>query len=78
MHISRLENDYYHFDAVRHRLIGRGSGKIYSIGNLVKICVARVDLDQRQIDFELIEDKKKSKKQKSKKYKKAKNRKNHE
>lgn len=51
VHISALENDYYRFDSVRKRLVGERSGMVYNIGDKLKVTVANVDLDQRQIDF---------------------------
>lgn len=53
VHITALKNDYYNFDALHHRLVGRRSGKIYRLGDPIKVIVARVDLDDREIDFEL-------------------------
>ncbi|MBN1684620.1 MAG: ribonuclease R [Gammaproteobacteria bacterium] len=52
--IATLTDDYYHFDTVRYRLVGTRSGKIYRIGHSVTIQVARVDLEDREIDFVLI------------------------
>ncbi len=54
VHISSLGKDYFHFDPIAHRLIGERSGQSYQIGDAVKIKVARVDLDERKIDFELL------------------------
>jgi ribonuclease R len=54
VHISSLGKDYYQFDPVAHRLIGERSGQTYQIGDPVKIKVARVDLDDPKIDFELL------------------------
>lgn len=53
VHISTLPDDYYQFDAIRHVLHGDRTGKTYSIGNELKIQVARVDLDKGEIDFVL-------------------------
>lgn len=53
VHITALKNDYYHYDSVHHMLRGKRSGQTYQLGGQLKIIVARVDLDQRQIDFEL-------------------------
>jgi len=53
-HITTLPKDYYIFDPIRHRLIGERSGKIYRIGDLLKIKVARVDLTNKEIDFSII------------------------
>ncbi|NOH85764.1 ribonuclease R [Vibrio sp. 03-59-1] len=55
VHISSLANDYYQFDAVGQRLIGESFGNIYRLGDAVKVKVKAVNLDDRQIDFELVE-----------------------
>ncbi|QIW14907.1 ribonuclease R [Pasteurellaceae bacterium RH1A] len=53
VHISTLDNDYYHFDNDRQRLVG-GSGIIYRLGDPVKVKVINVNLDDKKIDFALI------------------------
>jgi ribonuclease R len=55
VHVTALKSDYYHFDATRHRLTGESSGKTYNLGDSIEIVVARVDLDERKIDFTLPE-----------------------
>lgn len=55
VHISTLPDDYYQFDASKHALMGERTGRMFRIGDSVKILVARVDLDQSQIDFVLAE-----------------------
>lgn len=55
VHISTLANDYYQFDPVGQRLIGESFGAIYRLGDSVKVKVLSVNLDDRQIDFELLE-----------------------
>ncbi len=62
VHITGLGNDYFNYDAARHRLYSERTGKQYQLGGVVTIRVARVDLDERHIDFELIEQSKKKKK----------------
>ena len=52
-HISTLDNDYYHFDSISHKLTGERSGKVYRMGDRVKVIVANVDLDERKIDFNI-------------------------
>jgi ribonuclease R len=54
VHVSTLGQDFYHFDPIRHCLIGERSGSRFAIGDVVKVKVARVDLDERKIDLELI------------------------
>jgi len=53
VHVTSLSQDYYHFDAIHHRMIGERTNKIYRLGDPVRVIVARVDLDERKIDFEL-------------------------
>ncbi|MEH0760367.1 ribonuclease R [Vibrio sp. 16] len=55
VHISALANDYYQFDPIGQRLIGESFGAIYRLGDAVKVKVLSVNLDDRQIDFELVE-----------------------
>ncbi len=56
VHISQLPNDYYHYEASRHEIIGERSGRRFRLGGRVTIIVARVDLEQRKMDFSLVED----------------------
>jgi ribonuclease R len=53
--LSDLTDDYYHFHEMQLALIGERTSKIYRIGDEVKIRVARVDKDERTIDFELVD-----------------------
>ena len=53
VHVSALKSDYYHFDAARHTMKGENSGKTFRLGDSIEIVVARVDLDDRKIDFVL-------------------------
>jgi ribonuclease R len=55
VHVTALPGDYYNFDKARQRLIGERSGRSFQLGGLVRVQVARVDLDDRKIDLELIE-----------------------
>ena len=53
VHVTALDSDYYHFDAVNHRMTGERSGKHFRLGDAMNIRVARVDIDERKIDFVL-------------------------
>lgn len=55
VHIASLHGDYYEFDAGRHQLYGERTGVRYRLGDLVKVKVVRVNLDDKKIDFELIQ-----------------------
>lgn len=54
VHVTSLKNDYYNFDAMRQRLVGKRTGMVYRLGDSVKVLVTRVNLDERQIDFGLV------------------------
>lgn len=55
VHVTSLKNDYYRFDASQHRLHGEHTGQSYRLGDKVAVRVMRVDLDEKKIDFELVE-----------------------
>ncbi len=54
VHVTGLQNDYYHFDPAHHRLVGERTRRIYRLADKLRVRVARVDLDERKIDFELV------------------------
>jgi ribonuclease R len=53
VHITSLPNDYYTFDTVNYSLVGKRSNKHYKLGDPIRVQVARVSLDDRQVDFVL-------------------------
>lgn len=55
VHISNLKGDYYDFDATMQKLVGSRSGTQFALGDTVRIKVAAVNMDQRKMDFELID-----------------------
>ena len=55
VHVTALKSDYYHYDEASHCLFGERSKKRYSLGDEVKIIVARVSLDERKMDFSLVQ-----------------------
>jgi len=73
VHVTALKSDYYHFDEQSHCLFGERSKIRYSLGDEVRIIVARVSLDERKIDFTLaqhnVDDKKFGDERGNKKYK---------
>ncbi len=56
VHVTGLGDDYFQFDPSHHRMIGERTRKIYRLGDKVRVQVARVDLDERKIDFDMILD----------------------
>ncbi|MDX2429050.1 MAG: ribonuclease R [Xanthomonadales bacterium] len=55
VHVTGLPNDYYHFDPVAHRMKGERTGRVFQLSDRVKVRVVSVNLDERKIDFELVE-----------------------
>jgi len=61
IHITQLPNDYYHFDPIRHLLTGERRGLKFRLGDPVRVQVLRASLEDRKIDFRLVQkDEKKS------------------
>ncbi|TXS96739.1 ribonuclease R [Parahaliea maris] len=57
VHVTALPGDYYQYDNAKQRLVGERSGRVYKLGSRVEVRVARVDLDDKKIDLELIDNK---------------------
>ncbi len=55
VHITSLRDDYYIYEESKYRLIGQYHGQVYQLGDPVIVMVALVNLDERIIDFELVE-----------------------
>lgn len=49
-----IGRDSFYFDEKSYSIVGRRSGIVYQLGDKVMIRVARVDLEYKQIDFELV------------------------
>lgn len=62
VHIASLHGDYFYFDATSRHLHGERTGTRYRLGDAVKVRVVRVNLDDKKIDFELIQPGKKTSK----------------
>ncbi len=54
--VRDLADDYYDYDEKNYCLTGRKYHNKYTLGDLVKVQVARADLDRKQLDFALIND----------------------
>lgn len=61
VHVSSLDNDYYHFDPLKNRLIGEHTGTSYWLGDKVTVKVIAVNVDDRKIDLNLLSIEKKGK-----------------
>jgi ribonuclease R len=56
VHVTQLPNDYYHFDPVRKLLTGERRRRSFRLGDRVNVLVLRASLEERKIDFRLVED----------------------
>ena len=56
IHISSLTDDFYAFNQPQRSLIGRQSRRQFSVGDELRVYVARVDIFKRQVDFALAEE----------------------
>ena len=49
-----LDDDYYEFDERNYQLVGRRHHHRYTLGDPVRVQVARANLDKKQLDFALV------------------------
>jgi ribonuclease R len=57
--VESLRDDTYHFDRASHTLSGHRACNSYRLGDLLRVAVARVDLERRELDFRVVEREKK-------------------
>jgi len=62
VHVTQLPNDYYHFDPGKRLLRGERHGAVHQLGDKVRVLVLRASIEDRKIDFRLVDGSKKSKK----------------
>ncbi len=55
--VRDLADDYYDYDAKNYTLIGRKYNNRYRLGDKVNVQVARADLQKKQLDFVLVDEK---------------------
>jgi ribonuclease R len=53
--LSSIKGDYFEHQAGKYRIKGKETGKIYRLGDEVKVKLLRADKDERQLDFELVQ-----------------------
>ncbi|MBC7694831.1 MAG: ribonuclease R [Burkholderiales bacterium] len=49
-----MKDDQYSFDEDNYRVVGRKTGRVFTLGDKVKIIVKRADLVKKQLDFEFV------------------------
>jgi ribonuclease R len=55
VHVSTMADDYYRFVERAHILRGENKGKVYRLGDRVRVQVVKVDMERRQVDLGLVE-----------------------
>ena len=55
VHISEIKGDYYTFDETTHTLRGEKKGKMYKLGQKVRVVVTSASKENSTIDFNLVE-----------------------
>ena len=53
--LREIKSDFFEFDEARYRLVGRRTRKIFRLGDQVRIKVKSANLEQRLLDYELVE-----------------------
>lgn len=53
VHIRTLTDDFYEFNAEEYCIVGSYTGKVFQLGNETKVKLVNVNLQKKQIDFEL-------------------------
>jgi ribonuclease R len=56
VHVTQLPHDFYQFDPIRKMLSGERRGREFRLGDRVRIVVLKASLEERKIDFRLVED----------------------
>ncbi|MEM6798439.1 MAG: ribonuclease R [Planctomycetota bacterium] len=54
VHITALGDDYFKYDRATHSISGYRSGNSFRLGDPVRVVVASVDVDARELDFKML------------------------
>lgn len=54
VHVSALLEDFYRYDMKSQSLVGERQRNSFALGDVVSVQVARVDIDERKVDLELL------------------------
>jgi ribonuclease R len=55
VHVSTMADDYYRFVERAHIMRGENTGRVYRLGDRVRVQVIKVDMERRQVDLGLAE-----------------------
>ena len=54
IHVASLGDDFYRYERATHTLSGRRAGNSFRLGDVIRVAVARVDVERRELDFKLV------------------------
>ncbi|MCK4965536.1 ribonuclease R [bacterium] len=54
VHIRNMDSDYFQYNESTYTLTGQHTGKTYRLGDVVKVKVTRVNMEEKQLDFVLV------------------------
>ena len=52
--IRELDDDFYEYDEENYCIRGRSTGRVYTLGDRVKVEVVRADIQKKQLDYRLV------------------------
>ncbi|MFN3188011.1 MAG: ribonuclease R [Candidatus Paceibacteria bacterium] len=52
--LSSIKSDYFEHEAKKYQIKGQRTGKIYRLGDTIRVKLVRADAEERQLDFELV------------------------
>ena len=55
IHVTGLPKDYYFHEASQHRMVGERTGRVFRLGQRLRVKLVRVNLEERKIDFQLVD-----------------------
>ena len=54
VHVADMRDDHYEFSEQTYELTGVRTGRVYKLGQSVRVCVSAADKLQRTVNFDLI------------------------
>jgi ribonuclease R len=54
VNIRELGDDFYEYDEECYCIRGRSNGKVYTLGDKVRIEVVKADLQKKQLDYRMV------------------------
>ena len=54
--LREVHSDWYEFDEEKYETRGKASGRVFRLGDPVKVRVLRANLEQKVLDYELVEE----------------------